>query len=232
MQEPVTKLIKFSSASESHGLRGYLAIPHGEGPFPGVVIIHEVFGLNSNIKSIARRFASEGYAALAVDLFAGRNRAVCMMRFLGGMMLNSLNNGGIQDLKATLSYLAARPEVDADRLGAIGFCMGGGFAVAWACTDNRLKAIAPFYATNPRPLAVVARSCPVVGSYPGKDFTAAQGHKLKRTLEEEKVPHDIKTYPGAKHSFFNDQGRNYEPEAAQDAWQRTLAFFKERIGST
>jgi carboxymethylenebutenolidase len=119
--------------------------------------------------------------------------------------------------------------VDANRLGAIGFCMGGGFAIAWACTDQRLKAIAPFYGSNPRPLSAVSRLCPVVGSYPDRDFTTAQGQKLDSALDQYNIPHDIKIYANSKHSFFNDQGRNYNPEAAKDAWERVLAFFREHI---
>jgi len=106
---------------------------------------------------------------------------------------------------------------------------GGTFAIAWACTDDRLKAIAPYYASNPRPLEAVARLCPVVGSYPTGDFTTSHGQKLDTILDDYKIPHDIKFYPGARHSFFNDQGRSYNATAAQDSWQRVMEFFKEHI---
>ena len=98
-----------SFQSGSRQLEGYVARPEGDGPFPGVVIIHEAFGLNENMKDITRRFADQGYVALAVDLFAGRNRAICMFRFMGGLLLNSLNNSGIHDLKAALTYLSVQP---------------------------------------------------------------------------------------------------------------------------
>jgi carboxymethylenebutenolidase len=111
---------------------GYLARPEGDGPFPAVVVIHEASGLNENIKDIARRFAAEGYVALAVDLFAGRNRAICMFRFIGQLLLNPLNNGSIQNLKDALTVLTEQTGVDAERLGAIGFCMGGSFSISWA----------------------------------------------------------------------------------------------------
>ncbi len=225
---PVTREVKFPSGSGQ--VAGYLAQPEGEGPFPGLVVIHEAYGLNENIKDIARRLAAEGYAALAVDLFGGRNRVLCMARFFANFVFNSLNNGAIKDLKASLSYLAAQPGVDGRRLGAIGFCMGGSFAIAWACTDDRLKAIAPFYGMNPRPLTAVERACPIVGSYPANDFTSSGSHSLDLALDRANIPHDIKVYPDSKHSFFNDQGRNHNPEAARDAWQRVLAFFKTHIG--
>lgn len=210
-------------------LGGYLALPEGDGPFPGVVVIHEIYGLTENIRSIARRFADAGYAALAVDLFADRNRTVCMFRFMGQMLFNPLKNGSIQDLKQSLTYLSNLPQVDSARIGAIGFCLGGGFAISWASTDDRLKAIAPFYGLNQLPSAAVERLCPVVGSYPDKDFTTKKAQKLDVDLDTYKIPHDIKIYPNTKHSFFNDQRANYDAAASADAWERVLAFFAERL---
>lgn len=209
-------------------LNGYLARPAGDGPFPALVLIHEAFGLNDDMRSIARRFAEEGYIALAVDLFSGRNQVVCMFRLISGLLLNSLDHGGVRDLKDALTYLAQQPGVDAGRLGAVGYCLGGSLAIAWSCTDDRLKAIAPYYAMNPRPLDAVARACPVVGSYPEPDFTTKAGRALDAELDKHAVPHDIKIYPDTKHSFFNT-GRNHDAAAAQDSWARVLAFFEQHI---
>jgi carboxymethylenebutenolidase len=210
-------------------VNGYLVLPSGAGTFPAVVVIHEAYGLNDNMRDIAQRFAREGYAALAVDLFAGRNQVVCMFRYFAGSVLNSLNHSGISGLKDSLSWLEKHPQVDGARVGAIGFCLGGGFAIAWASADPRLKVIAPFYGMNPRPLDAVARSCPVVGSYPENDFTKGAGQKLEAKLSEHHIEHDIKTYPEAKHSFFNDRGPNFNATAAEDSWTRTLAFFKQHL---
>ena len=115
--ERCRQVIVFPSGSSS--LAGYVARPEGSGPFPVVIVIHEIHGLNDNIRNVAHRFAEAGYAALAVDLFAGRNRVVCMARFFGGMFLNSLDHGGIGDLKAALTYFANRPGVEPSRMGAI-----------------------------------------------------------------------------------------------------------------
>ncbi len=216
--------------SGSHTLQAYFSLPDGPGPFPGVLLIHEIFGLNENMRDIARRFAGEGYAALAVDLFAGRSKVVCMFSLFLGMQTHSLDHGGIKDLRAALDYLGRRPEVDPARLGAVGYCLGGGLAIALACADHRLKAIAPYYGLNPRPLEAARRSCPVVGSYPGKDFTAKSGRKLKVVLESAQIPHDIKVYQDAKHAFFNDRlPATYDPAAASDSWERVRAFFKEYV---
>jgi carboxymethylenebutenolidase len=217
-------------AHSTRFISGYLVRPTTDRPFPGVVVIHEAFGLNDDIWQITERFAAEGYVALGVDLFAGRNRVICMARLIGGMILNPLNHAGIHDLQAALTFLSDDPNVDSNRLGAIGFCMGGNYAICLACTDERVRVVAPYYALNPRPLEAIARSCPVVGSYPQNDFTAAQARKLDAALTEHRIPHDIKIYPDTGHSFANRR-RTYNEPAAEDAWQRTLFFFKEHIGS-
>jgi carboxymethylenebutenolidase len=207
----------------------YFVVPDGAGPHPGVVVIHEAYGLNDNIRDVCRRLGEQGYAALGVDLFAGRNRALCMARMFTSWVSGNLNDSGVTELKAMLGQLSQRSEVDPARIGAIGFCMGGFYATTWACTDNRLKAIAPYYGNAPRNKEALRRLCPVVGSWPDKDFTTGAAATLEISLTAAGVPHDLKVYPGAKHSFFNDQGANHDPAAAEDSWQRVLAFFAEHI---
>jgi carboxymethylenebutenolidase len=207
----------------------YEALPDGLGLHPGVVVIHEASGLNDNIREICRRFAAAGYAALGVDLFEGRNRAVCMGRMFVGAMAGNLDHYGVPALKAALGQLAAHPDVDAARIGAVGFCLGGSIVLTWACTDQRLAAIAPFYGAAPRPRKAIRRLCPVVGSWPGHDFTTRTAGVLEAALTSAGIPHDLKVYPEAKHSFFNDQWRTYDPAAAADSWQRVLAFFGEHV---
>jgi carboxymethylenebutenolidase len=210
---------------------GFLALPDTPGPHAGVVVIHEAYGLNDTIKEVARRFAERDYVALAVDLFGDRNRTICMARYMIGMLRGSVDNrAGVADLKFALSHLMELPEVDPKRVGAIGFCMGGSFAVAWASTDDRLKAIAPFYASNPRPLGAVARICPVVGSYPENDFTARAGRALDTELTRRRIAHDIKVYPDTRHSFFTAKRSKAEVAAADDAWNRVMTFFAQHLG--
>ena len=208
----------------------YLALPDGTGRYPGVVVVHEAFGLNDNIRDICRRFAEEGYVALGVDLFEGGNRAVCMARMFVGGIAGNLDYYGVPALKAALGRLAAHPEVDAARVGAAGFCLGGSIVLTWACTDSRLAAIAPFYGAAPKPREAIRRMCPVVGAWPGKDFTTKAAGILETELTAAGIAHDLKIYPGAKHAFFNDQWRTYHPEAAADSWRRVLAFFAEHVG--
>jgi carboxymethylenebutenolidase len=214
--------------SQGVQLQGYLAQPQGEGNHPALVVIHEIYGLNQNIREVADRFAAEGYVAFAVDLFSRGNRLLCVMRVMRDLLSKLDSNKGVIDLKNALTFLAEQPGVDTDRLGAIGFCMGGSYAVAWSCVDERLKVIAPYYGFNPKPLESVARACAVVGSYPTKDPTTGAGKKLKEALDRYNVPNDIKIYE-ARHSFFNDKSRAYNPAAAEDSWKRVTAFFKSHL---
>lgn len=230
MSEPTTQLHTQEVTIPRHtpgepAMLGYLAIPDGPGPFPGIVVIHEIHGLNENMREISRRFAREGYAALAIDLFSNRSRVLCMISILYAMMLKPVQNGTVQDLRESLDFLRALPEVDSQRSGTVGFCMGGTFALQLAIADQNLKGASVFYGQNPRPLDAVARACPIVGSYPENDFTAQAARALEPVLEKYAIPHDVKIYPNTRHAFFNDQGPSYSPEAAADSWQRMLAFF-------
>jgi carboxymethylenebutenolidase len=210
-------------------MAAFLARPGGAGPWPGVLVIHEAFGLNDNIRDVTRRFARAGYVGLAIDLFSGANRAMCLARAFGGIFVKPLQSGTLRELQAAVKTLAAQPDVDAGRMGAIGFCMGGSYALQLACVDGDVRAASTFYGMNPRPMEAFRRACPIVGSYPQHDFTASGGRKLDATLLDFKIEHDIKVYPNTRHSFFNEHGAMYDAAAAEDAWTRTLAFFAEHL---
>jgi carboxymethylenebutenolidase len=99
----------------------------------------------------------------------------------------------------------------------------------WACTENRLKAIAPYYGAAPKPRKAIRRLCPVVGSWPDKDFMTKAAGILETEFTAAGVPHDLKVYPGTQHAFFNDTLRSYRGAAAADSWQRVLTFFAEHV---
>jgi carboxymethylenebutenolidase len=221
--------ITIPRGTSARPIESYLVTPNGSGPCPGVIVIHEIFGLNKNIREITDRFGKEGYVALAVDLFSTANRVICMMRIMHGMLISPIKNGVVGDLQVAIDYLKTQSSVDPNRIGVMGFCMGGTYALQLACTKNDIKAASVFYGMNPRPLDVVAQSCPVVGNYPEQDFTAKAARLLEPMLEKHNIPHDIKIYEGAKHSFFNDRSPNFHPDAAKDAWERMLKFFGEYL---
>ena len=232
VKEPVTTSPVTVPRAAGQPMGAYLALLDGDGPFPGIVVIHEIFGLNENIRQIAQRFSQEGYVALAVDLFSTGSRVACLLRIFHGMLLCPLANGVVGDLQGAVRFLKQWPEVDSERIGVIGFCMGGSYALQLASVANlsigseqSLRAASVFYGMNPRPLEMVARACPIVGSYPEKDFTANAARQLAPFLEDHNIPHDIKIYPETRHSFFNETGPAYHAEAAADAWKRTLTFF-------
>ncbi len=229
MPQVQSSTVSVPRANGKGEMASFLAKPEGAGPFPGLIVIHEIFGLNDNIRGIASRFAEQGYAALAVDLFSNRNRVVCMMQIIHGMMIRPLNNTMLSDLQSTMAFLRGQPGVDSNRTGVVGFCMGGGYALQLAVTDKGMKAASSFYGATPKPLEAFAESCPIIGSYPEKDFSAAGARELDAVLEKSNIPRDIKFYENTQHSFFNQQRTPFEVEAATDAWQRMLSFFSEHL---
>jgi carboxymethylenebutenolidase len=229
MAQIETSVVSIPRANGKGSMDSFLAMPEGTGPFPGVIVIHEIFGLNDNIRGISRQFAQEGYAALAVDLFSNRSRAICMMQIFYGMMFRPLDNSMLADLNSSFNFLKEIQDVDADRIGSVGFSMGGAYALQMAITAKGMKAASVFYGANPKPLETVAQACPIIGSYPDKDFTTRAARELETSLINYKIPHDIKIYDNTQHSFYSQQRTSFEVEASKDAWQRMLRFFGEHL---
>jgi carboxymethylenebutenolidase len=218
---------------------GVLTVPDdADGPRPALLMIYEAFGMTDEMKRVAGDLAAEGYVVLIPDLFARSSpRALCVARTMRTMMRGE--GPELHDLETARRWLAERPEVDADRIGAIGFCMGGSFALMLART-GLYKVSAPFYSSA---LPELPRSCPVVASFGGRDRTTA-GHaeKITNRLDELGVPHDVKVYPDAGHSFFTrTEGvkakilprmplhAEYHEPSAKDAHERIVAFFGEHL---
>jgi carboxymethylenebutenolidase len=229
MPQIQTSTVSVPRSNGKGEMDSFLARPDGSGSFPAVIVIHEIFGLNDNIREIAGQFAEQGYTALAVDLFSNRNRMVCMMQIIHGMLIRPLNNSMLGDLKSAIAVLQKQPNVDANRIGAVGFCMGGAYALQLAITDKGMKAASVFYGANPKPMEAVAEACPIIGSYPDRDFTTKAARELESSLTKYDVPHDIRIYDHTQHSFYNKQRTPFEVEASKDAWQRMLSFFEQHL---
>ncbi|HEX6030326.1 MAG TPA: dienelactone hydrolase family protein, partial [Tepidiformaceae bacterium] len=202
-----------------------------------------VFGLNRDIRDKCLRLAEMGYAALAPDLYDGRGpMPICIVRTMWS--LTTGRGAAFDDLDAAREYLAARKEVDGSRIGVIGFCMGGGFALLYAARAP-LGAAAVFYGRVPADRAAIERTCPIVASYGGKDpLVRGDSERLERYLEGLGIEHDVRLYPDATHSFMSDHKGlvaaltswgplkvAYNPEAADDSWRRVEAFFAQHLGA-
>ncbi len=216
-------------------LPGYLAIPETAGPWPGVLVLHEAFGLNDDIRRITDRVAGMGYLAVAPDLLAtGRLR--CLAR-----LFRDVQRGGgesVEQVEAVLEWVNERADCNG-KVGVIGFCVGGSVAFLLGCIGG-VAAVAPNYAKAPSADRLAA-SCPVVASYGGRDrMFAREAAKAITGLTSAGVEHDVKVYPGAGHSFMNQADNHnvmktltrpilsvgFRREDAEDAWSRIERFFK------
>jgi len=229
--------------SDGSHLRAELFAAEGEGPHPGVVVLHESFGLNDDIRRIASRFAEAGYAALTPDLYSHGTRIVCLSRVLVDMVAGRTARE-VADIHAARAALGARVEVDEARIAVAGFCQGGGFALIAGARPG-FSAAAINYGTVPAERSLLDGLCPVVASYGARDKIVGRqmAERLEGHLQALGVPHDVKTYDGAGHSFFSSvdgwQGWlarvptpmavGHEEQAAEDGWRRMLAFFDEHV---
>ncbi len=213
-----------------------------------VLVLHEAFGLNDDIRGIARRFAEHGYVALAPDLYSvGPPKPICIMQ-----TIRSLDSGGgrvFDSLDAARGWLAERDDVDADRIAVAGFCMGGSFAILHAVRAE-YSAAAPYYARVPKTAAELEGICPVVAGFGARDrLVPDQAGHLRQHLNTLSVANDIVEYAEVGHSFMNHaEGRiartmirlsrasgaviGYDHHASEDSWQRMLAFFDRHLGGT
>jgi len=224
----------------SRPLGGVLMKPSGPGPWPGVVMIHEGFGLDEVMRRQAERLAEAGYLTLAVNLYSAGGTLRCLVATMRSML--SGRGRAFADIEAARAWLVESPECTG-KVGVIGFCIGGGFALLTA--SSGFDAAAANYGQLPRDLdAVLAGACPIVGSYGGSDRTLrGAAAKLEAALTAAGVVHDVKEYPAAGHAFLNDAengprplrplfrvaGMGPEPASAVDAWARIETFFDTHL---
>lgn len=204
---------------------GYLVRPSGNGPFPGMVVIHEWWGLNGWIKSQADRLAQAGYVALAIDLFGKTTtdpqQATAMVRALN-------QPAATAEELAAADYLRSQPYVRPSAVGSIGWCFGGGQSLNLALNDPKLAVAVIYYGqpvADPRELAKIKAA--VLGIYGEADrmIPVEKVHAFVEALGVAKVKHEVHIYPGAPHAFANpSRGPDYRPKDAEDAWRKTLEF--------
>jgi len=223
-----------------HGeVPGYLAVPaEGAGPWPGVVVIHEAFGLNADIRGKADQMAAHGYVALAPDLYEHKAWIRCIRSAF--TQLRAQSGPAFETLDAARSFLAGRADCTG-HTGVIGFCMGGGFALLCATRDG-FSAAAINYGEVPKNAeAALTGACPVVGSFGARDLMGtSHPERLQRALTVLEIPHDVEVYPGSGHRFMSPSTgvggavakltrMSYQPADAASAWQRIYAFFGKHL---
>jgi carboxymethylenebutenolidase len=223
-------------------LRGVLAVPDGPGPWPAVVVVHELFGIDDEMRKQLAHLANLGYLAVMPDLFSMGGMRKCLIGTMSS--LRSGRGRAYADIEAARQFVLDRPDATG-AVGVLGFCMGGGFALMTAASG--FGAASTNYGQLPSDLdAALEGACPVVGSYGGRDVTLkGAAAKLDAALTRHGIPHDIKEYSDAGHVFMNDQLNGWpwirpivrvlnfgpNPRAAADAWARIDAFFGEHLAA-
>jgi carboxymethylenebutenolidase len=215
-------------------LRAYVAEPsHGGHQHPVVIVVQEWWGLDEHLKDVARRLATEHYFAIAPDLYSRQSNRVTHDPNVAGQLMSGLRqNEGIDDLLSTIDWLQAQSSVRTSRIGIIGFCMGGSYAMALPCVTREIKAAAPFYGEIPPDEKLQNLSCPVFYAYGENDgwIQRKEVDRLASTLRKFNKPGEVKVYSGCSHGFFNDTRADvYSAKDARDAWERSLKLFDQNL---
>jgi carboxymethylenebutenolidase len=224
-----TETVQYSSGKDT--VSGFLVVPEKPGRYPGIVVIHEWWGLNDWVKEETEKLAAQGYVALAVDLYRGKvaTDAATAHELSRGLP----EDRAMQDLQAAFDYLQSRKDVAGARIGSIGWCMGGGYSVQLAIHQPHLAACVVNYGSLPTdPNNIQRITAPVLGNFGTEDhgITPADVHAFEQTMTSQGKRVDLKIYEGAGHAFENPNNRDgYRPEAAADAWTRSLNFLNKAL---
>ncbi len=217
--------ISYKSGDDT--VTGYLVSPDSPGRHPGVIVIHEWWGLNDWVKEQAQRFAQQGYVALAVDLYRGK--ATASRDEAHELMRGMPQDRAVRDMKAAFDYLASRPDVNKEKIGSVGWCMGGGLSLQLAVHEPRLAACIVNYGPMPtEPGDIQMINAPVLGIFGAEDrgIPPDAVRAFEKAMQSANKVISVKIYDGAGHAFENPNNKDgYRQDAAVDAWARMLGFF-------
>jgi carboxymethylenebutenolidase len=229
-----SKDVTYKSGNET--IRGILYSPAGKGPFPGIVVVHEWWGLNDWVKEQASKLADQGYVTLAIDLYRGKvattpNEA---HEYMGGVPQDRAK----RDLEAAYEYLESQPNIKKDRIGAIGWCMGGGYALHLAIDEPNLAAdvinygVYDYASLAKNPAEVKKINAPLLGIFGAQDrgIPPTDLKAFQEQMSRQNKKADFSIYPDASHAFENPNNKDgYRPKDAQDAWRKTVVFFAANL---
>jgi carboxymethylenebutenolidase len=224
-----TETVSYKSGNDT--VSGYIALPEGGGKHPAIIVIHEWWGLNDWVKEQTQKYAAQGNVALAVDLYRGKVATTSDEAHIRARGVP--DDRGLQDLEAAFAYLASRPDVDAGKIGSIGWCMGGGWSIKLAVDQPKLAACVVNYGALPTAAASIAKiKAPVLGNFGADDqgIPPQSVRAFESAMKADDNIADIKIYDGAGHAFENPSNKtSYRPEATADAEKRVLAFFQKYL---
>ncbi len=221
------EMIQFSANGSSFD--GYLSKPQDKGP--GVIVLQEWWGLVGHIKDVADRFAQEGFIALAPDLYEGKSTTDPDE---AGSLMMALNiHETEKQLAGAVERLLSDEKCNSDKVGVVGFCMGGQLALFAAAVNPKIGACVDFYGIHPKVEPSFEKmKCPVLGLFAEHDSYASPEavELLSKELDRNHIAHEFITYPGAHHAFFNDHRTEvYDANASADAWEKVIQFFKNNL---
>ncbi len=225
------KEVSYKSGNET--VNGVLYTPNGKGPFPALVVIHAWWGLNDGVKEQARKLTDEGYETLAIDLYRGK--VATSPEEAHELMRGVPEDRAQRDLLAAYDYLASQQNVEKNKIGAIGWCMGGGYALDLAVAQPKLAVDIINYghlATDDSTLQKI--NAKVLGIFGGQDrgITPDSVRAFEQQMKKLGKSIEVKIYPDAGHAFENPNNKSgYRAGDAQDAWNRTVTFLKENLKS-
>lgn len=226
----VTEMVQYNDA-DGETLMGYLARPSGGEAKPAVVVIQEWWGLNDHIKDVANRFSNEGFVALAPDLYHG---AVVTEPDEARKLVMELDMAeAVKEIQQGIDFLLTQDYVAGEKVGIVGFCMGGGLSLQTALAEDNLGAAVAFYGRPLEPDQVAQVKAPILGLYGAADqgIPVDAVNQMDQALDDAGVENEFKIYEGAGHAFFNDTAPSYNAAAATDAWPLTLEWFRTHLGA-